>query len=89
MAWLINRGVNALWLKSRPPQHDWKILRTPPQQDCPFGVVNWYVPGNPAAVLALVLAAQTVMRNPCACRGKRVTTVAALGWYPRLFWGGG
>jgi hypothetical protein len=47
LARLINASVNALRLKSRSPEHDWKVLRGLPRQDLSLGVVNRYIPGNP------------------------------------------
>jgi hypothetical protein len=47
LARLINASVNALRLKSRSQEHDWKVLRALPRQDLPPGVVNRHIPGNP------------------------------------------
>jgi hypothetical protein len=47
LARLINASVNGLRLKSRSPEHDWKVLRALPRQDLSPGVVNRYIPGNP------------------------------------------
>ena len=48
LARLINASVNALRLKSRSREHDWKVLRALSRQDLPPWVVNRHIAAIPS-----------------------------------------